>query len=57
MQAGQIGLGQNILLAQRMFRSPELYAGIVVLGLFGFLTSWFLNIVERRLLAWKTVQR
>jgi sulfonate transport system permease protein len=57
MQAGQIGLGQNILLAQRMFRSPELYAGIVVLGLFGFLTSWLLNIVERRLLAWKTVQR
>jgi ABC-type nitrate/sulfonate/bicarbonate transport system permease component len=56
MQAGQIGLGQNILLAQRMFRSPELYAGIVVLGLFGFLTSWLLNVVERRLLAWKTVQ-
>lgn len=54
MQAAQPGLGQNILLAQRMFRSPELYAGIVVLGLFGFLASWVLDRAERRLLAWKS---
>jgi ABC-type nitrate/sulfonate/bicarbonate transport system permease component len=54
MQAGQAGLGQNILLAQRMFRSPELYAGIVVLGLFGYLTNAILNGVEQRLLRWKT---
>lgn len=56
MQAAQPGLGQNILLAQRMFRSPELYAGIVVLGFFGLVTSWVLDAVERRLLAWKSPQ-
>ena len=54
MQAAQPGLGQNILLAQRMFRSPELYAGIVVLGLFGFVASWVLDQAERRLLSWKS---
>ncbi len=54
MQAAQPGLGQNILLAQRMFRSPELYAGIVVLGAFGATLSWILDQAERKLLAWKT---
>ncbi len=54
MQAAQPGLGQNILLAQRMFRSPELYAGIVVLGLFGFVASWVLDRAERRLLSYKS---
>jgi sulfonate transport system permease protein len=54
MQSAQPGLGQNILLAQRMFRSPELYAGIVVLGLFGFVASWILDRAERRLLFWKS---
>jgi sulfonate transport system permease protein len=54
MQSAQPGLGQNILLAQRMFRSPELYAGIVVLGLFGFVASWILDRAERRLLVWKS---
>lgn len=51
MQAAQPGLGQNILLAQRMYRAPELYAGIVVLGVFGFLISIALSSCERRLLA------
>lgn len=53
MQGAQEGLGQNILLAQRLYRSPELYAGIVVLGLLGFVISWGLDGVERRLLRWK----
>lgn len=53
MQGAQEGLGQNILLAQRLYRSPELYAGIVVLGLLGFVISWGLDGVERRLLQWK----
>lgn len=56
MQGAQQGLGQNILLAQRLFRSPELYAGIVVLGLLGFAISVVLDRIEGRLLRWK-VQR
>lgn len=57
MQASQPGLGQNILLAQRTYRSPELYAGIVVLGLTGYLTNIVLTMVENRLLAWRQAYR
>ncbi|HUQ76219.1 MAG TPA: ABC transporter permease subunit, partial [Burkholderiales bacterium] len=53
MQASLPGLGQNILLAQRSFRSPELYAGIVVLGLMGFAANQLLLVAERRLLRWR----
>jgi sulfonate transport system permease protein len=53
MQASLPGLGQNILLAQRSFRSPELYAGIVVLGLMGFAANHGLLVAERRLLRWR----
>ena len=54
MQASLPGLGQNILLAQRSFRSPELYAGIVVLGIIGFLVNNGLLLAERRLLRWRS---
>jgi sulfonate transport system permease protein len=53
MQASLPGLGQNILLAQRSYRSPELYAGIVTLGLMGFAANQILLLVERRLLRWR----
>ncbi|HWI36263.1 MAG TPA: ABC transporter permease [Burkholderiales bacterium] len=53
MQASLPGLGQNILLAQRSFRSPELYAGIVVLGIIGFAVNHGLLLAERRLLRWR----
>lgn len=53
MQASLPGLGQNILLAQRSFRSPELYAGIVVLGIIGFAVNHGLLVAERRLLRWR----
>jgi ABC-type nitrate/sulfonate/bicarbonate transport system permease component len=53
MQASQPGLGQNILLAQRSYRSPELYAGVVVLGVLGFLINQGLIVIERRMLRWR----
>jgi len=53
MQASQPGLGHNILLAQRSFRSPELYAGIVTLGLMGFVVNQGILKVEERLLGWR----
>jgi sulfonate transport system permease protein len=53
MQAAQSGLGHNILLAQRMYRSPELYAGIVVLGAFGVCSDRILTTIEARLMRWK----
>jgi len=53
MQASQPGLGQNILLAQRSLRSPELYAGIVSLGIMGYVVNRALLVIERRLLRWR----
>jgi sulfonate transport system permease protein len=53
MQASQPGLGQNILLAQRTYRSPELYAGVVTLGALGFFINYALQIIERRALRWR----
>jgi len=57
MQAAQSGLGFNILMAQRSFRSPELYAGIIVLGVLGLLTNQALLAAERHLLRWRAVTR
>jgi sulfonate transport system permease protein len=54
MQASLPGLGQNILLAQRSFRSPELYAGIVALGVLGFAANQLLLLAELRVLVWRT---
>lgn len=53
IQASQPGLGQNILLAQRSFRSPELYAGVVTLGIMGFTINYAIVMLERRLLRWR----
>jgi ABC-type nitrate/sulfonate/bicarbonate transport system permease component len=55
MQASLPGLGQNILLAQRSYRSPELYAGIVTLGLMGFAANQLLLWMEKRMLRWRAV--
>jgi ABC-type nitrate/sulfonate/bicarbonate transport system permease component len=54
MLAGATGLGQNITLAARAFRSADLYAGIIVLGALGYLTNVLLERIERRLLRWRT---
>jgi ABC-type nitrate/sulfonate/bicarbonate transport system permease component len=57
MQSAQSGLGFNILMAQRSFRSPELYAGIIVLGVLGLFTNQALVAAEKRLLRWRLVMR
>ena len=54
MIASQPGLGQAILLAARAFRASELFAGIVLLGLIGFLSNTLLSFTERRLLRWQS---
>lgn len=53
MLAAQSGLGQSILLAARSFRTPDLYAGIALLGIIGAVSSYGLAFAERRLLRWK----
>lgn len=57
MQASLPGLGQHILMAQRAFRSPDLYAGVVVLGGVGVVASALLQALENRVLRWRLVAR
>jgi len=53
MIAGLNGLGNWVLLSARMFRSADLFAGVILLGAVGFAGALALNAAERRLLAWR----
>ncbi len=54
MQASLPGLGYEIFYAQRTFRSADLYAGLMTLGIFGFLINQALLMAECRLMHWQT---
>jgi len=53
MMASADGLGQWVLFAARAFRAADLYAGVVLLGVIGFLSATILGAVERYLLRWR----
>lgn len=53
MLTGQDGLGTTILLAARSFRTPNLFAGIVLLGFIGLVSNHALRLVELKILAWR----
>ena len=53
MVASSSGIGFSILQAQRGFAFLDMWAGIVLLGLLGFLLNTLLTVVERRILAWQ----
>jgi ABC-type nitrate/sulfonate/bicarbonate transport system permease component len=50
--AASNGLGFAIVQAQRSFALPEMWGGIILLGLLGFGLSLIFQVVERRQLAW-----
>ncbi len=54
MLAAREGLGNWILLAARSFRAPDLYAGVILLGALGYLSSVFLVVIERYLFDWRS---
>ncbi len=54
MLAGQRGLGTAVLLAGRSFNSADLFAGLIVLALVGWLSSAVLQALERYLLRWQS---
>ena len=49
---GGDGLGHYILVEQSQFNIPEMYAGILFLGLLGFVLNGVFVLVERRALSW-----
>jgi ABC-type nitrate/sulfonate/bicarbonate transport system permease component len=53
MIEGPNGLGFLIVEAQRTFRTPEMFAGIITVALLGFLATAALQLVEHRLLAYR----
>lgn len=50
--AASNGLGFAIVQAQRTFAIPQMWGGILLLGLLGFLLSMLFRLVEGRQLAW-----
>ena len=55
--AGLDGLGHWVLLSARAFRSADLFAGVILLGVTGYVTSMAMSFAEHRLLAWQSSQR
>lgn len=49
----QGGLGSLILMAARGFRAPDIFAGVVLLGLIGLVSNALLALAERHLLRWQ----
>jgi ABC-type nitrate/sulfonate/bicarbonate transport system permease component len=56
MLASRTGLGSGILIAARTFHAPDLYAGVVLLGMLGYVTAQGLFALEARLLRWRAVR-
>lgn len=53
MLTGRSGLGQWLLIAARNFAGPNLFAGVGVLGLTGYLGSLGIAAIEREVLKWR----
>jgi ABC-type nitrate/sulfonate/bicarbonate transport system permease component len=51
--AFQGGLGSAILEASRSYRSAELFAGVLVLGMIGLVSNVGLSMLETHLLRWR----
>jgi sulfonate transport system permease protein len=52
MLAGQVGLGQTILLAARSFRSYDMFAGLILLAVLGISANLLLRLLEEKLAGW-----
>ncbi|TPQ23256.1 ABC transporter permease [Streptomyces sporangiiformans] len=52
MSVSSNGLGYTVIQFQRTFAIPDMWTGILVLGLLGFLLSVLFRLVERRVLGW-----
>jgi len=52
MLMGGVGLGGSMIHAQRFADSPGVFAGIVEIGLSGFLVIWAVRAIRARLLVW-----
>lgn len=56
MQSSLPGLGWDIFFAQRSYRSADLYAGLILLGILGFTANYLILLLERRTIRWRNLQ-
>jgi sulfonate transport system permease protein len=56
MLASRPGLGSGILVAARTYHAPDLYAGVVLLGVLGYLAAQALFALEARVLRWRVLR-
>ncbi|MEO3867892.1 ABC transporter permease [Nonomuraea sp. B12E4] len=52
MVASDNGIGYFVLESQRSFAIPEMWTGIVLLGVLGFVLNWLFVVMEARVLFW-----
>jgi ABC-type nitrate/sulfonate/bicarbonate transport system permease component len=52
MVGASVGIGYMVLEAQQTFRTERVFAGIIVIGLFGFLTDLGFRRLRRLILPW-----
>jgi len=52
MAAGTNGLGHFIIFAQETYRIPDMWSGIIVLGLMGYAVNLAFLAIERRVMRW-----
>lgn len=57
MFAASNGIGFTVIQFQRSFALPEMWTGIIVLGLLGVVLGGAMRLVERRLLFWHSASR
>jgi ABC-type nitrate/sulfonate/bicarbonate transport system permease component len=57
MFAASSGLGFTVVAFQRGFQIPEMWSGVLLLGMLGVVLSWAFRLVERWILAWYHGQR
>jgi ABC-type nitrate/sulfonate/bicarbonate transport system permease component len=53
MLTSENGLGHHVLVAARAFRSADLFAGVILLGVIGLVSNVVLQEIERYMLRWK----
>jgi ABC-type nitrate/sulfonate/bicarbonate transport system permease component len=57
MIAGLDGLGEWELLAARAYKSADIFAGVILLGLIGLIANGMLSLAESRALRWRASGR
>ena len=54
MLGASYGIGAYVLEAGSLYDLERLFAGVFILSVLGVIINWFVGVLERRLLSWRT---